>query len=203
MGIDNHAGGHMAAEYLAKLGHRNIAILTMPLSENGPEGLVGAGDVRKAPYADTRDRAAGYFDALAEAGIDIDAIPIFATRNDEATARAAVAAILAAAHRPTAILAQSDLVALAVIRILGEQGLKVPEDVSIIGFDGTPEGAIATPSLTTIAQPMRDIGRAAVSAILTASQGVQSQALPLELVIRGSTAPPAAVSKPKASASSR
>jgi DNA-binding LacI/PurR family transcriptional regulator len=204
VGIDDVAGARIAAEHLAQLGHRRFAVLAMELDDERHHGPVTLEQIRTAMYSTTRERVVGYFEALAGHGIDIDAVPIFETLNDEPTVRFAIDALFSAAEPPTALLAQSDRMAVIAIRALSERGLRVPEDVSIVGFDGTPEGAAASPPLTTVVQPMREIGRAAVATILAPPDGAQRQLLPLEFVVRGSTAPPPeAASSPNASAISR
>jgi DNA-binding LacI/PurR family transcriptional regulator len=90
-----------------------------------------------------------------------------------------------------ALLAMSDRLAFYAMEWLQRRGLRVPEDVSIVGFDGVPEGASSTPPLTTIAQPIFEIGRKAVTAILEpASLTPRQQLLAVELVVRGSTTSP-------------
>ncbi|HVW92939.1 MAG TPA: LacI family DNA-binding transcriptional regulator [Devosia sp.] len=203
IGIDDAAGARLAAEHLAGLGHRRFAVLSMELDDGRHHGRVTREDIAEALYSSTRERVIGYFEGLARFGIDVDAVPIFETLNDEATVRTAVDALFAAAEPPTALLAQSDRMAVIAMRALQERGLRIPQDVSIVGFDGTPEGAAANPPLTTVVQPMREIGRAAVAAILAPPDGARRQLLPLEFVIRGSTAPPPTGASPNASATSR
>jgi DNA-binding LacI/PurR family transcriptional regulator len=110
--------------------------------------------------------------------------------NDDATITAALEAIFDLPQPPTALLAQSDRTALVAIRWLKARGLRVPEDVSVVGFDGIDAGATSDPPLTTVAQPMKDIGRRAVEMILGDTREVRRETLPLELIVRASTAPP-------------
>lgn len=192
LGVDNVEGGRLAARHLADLGHRTFAVLTIPVDATGHSGPVSAERVAAGIYLTTRDRLAGYFEVLRARGIETDAVPLYETHNDEPTVYAAMAGIFARPDPPTAILAQSDQAALIAIRWLKEHGLDVPRDVSVIGFDGTEEGAAFLPPLTTVAQPMREIGRRAVRAILAPSRGVTRETLPVSLVVRGSTGPPPA-----------
>jgi DNA-binding LacI/PurR family transcriptional regulator len=195
IGIDNVAGAKMAARHLAELGHRRLAILSMPFVDDrcGPASMK---DVGNAVYSDSRNRVLGYFTGLAEYGIDTAAIPIFETQNDETSTRAGLEYIFNSAPRPTAILAMSDRIALAALDWLREHGLSVPADISIAGFDGVPEGAMSEPPLTTVAQPIAEIGRRAVRAILDHDGSIHRETLDLELIVRGSAAPPPAKVRP-------
>ena len=125
---------------------------------------------------------------LAEFGIDTAKVPIFETLNDEASVRAGLDHIFASAEPPTAILAMSDTVALFALDWLREHAIGVPQAVSIVGFDGVPEGAHSDPPLTTIAQPMVEMGRRAVQTILEFDGTVRRETMQAELVVRRSTA---------------
>jgi DNA-binding LacI/PurR family transcriptional regulator len=91
---------------------------------------------------------------------------------------------------PTGILAMSDKLALWAMEWLQERGRRVPEDVSIVGFDGVPEAALSRPALTTMEQPMAQIARMAVDAVFGGKQVSGKQYLDAQLVVRASTAPP-------------
>jgi DNA-binding LacI/PurR family transcriptional regulator len=186
--VDDVAGGRIAARHLAELGHRRIGVLAMPFSEGGsgratPERIAGA------HYAASAARLKGYAEALAAFGIDAAAMPVFEVGED-ADAGPALEELLAGPERPTAILAQSDRIALAALRWLRGRGIAVPGEVSVIGFDGVPEGEDSAPPLTTVAQPIAEIGRRAVAAILDHGDEVRRERLDATLVVRGSTAPP-------------
>ena len=140
----------------------------------------------KAVYSGTRDRLTGYFQVLAEIGIDPMRVPIYQTDNDEETTSAGLDYIFSLREPPTAILAMSDKVALHAMDWLGARGLCVPREVSIVGFDGIPEGGL-TPPLTTIGQPMADMGRRAVETILGFDGTVRRETMQAELVVRRST----------------
>ena len=187
IGVDDVAGARMAARHLAELGHRRFAVLSLPFAD-GSFGPASPGRVEAAVYSGTRDRLRGYFEVLAEFGIDTAKVPIFETLNDEASVRAGLDHIFASAEPPTAILAMSDTVALFALDWLREHGIVVPQAVSIVGFDGVPEGAHSDPPLTTIAQPMVEMGRRAVRTILEFDGTVRRQTMQAELVVRGSTA---------------
>ena len=191
IGVDNVNGARMAAEHLIGLGHRRLAILATTLSDDH-FGLVTEDYVRNATYSTSRDRALGYWQATEAAGIHRASVPIYETREDEASTHAVMAEMFAVAEPPTAILAMSDKIAMHGVDWLFRNGRTVPDDVSIIGFDGVPEGAVATPKLTTMEQPMAEIARRAVEAALGGTQVEGRQMLQTRLVVRETTAPPRA-----------
>lgn len=189
IGIDNFEGARLAARHLAELGHRRFAVLSLQIMEEGI-GPASAERIENAVYADTRKRIRGYFAALSEFGIDTTKIPVYETRADEASTRANLERIFASDEPPTAILAMSDRVALAALAWFKEHDIRVPQDVSVIGFDGIPGSEASDPPLTTIAQPIAEIGRRAVQAILDYDGTLRRQTIDVELVVRGSTAEP-------------
>ena len=189
IGVDNIGGARMAAEHLIGLGHRRLAILSTTLSD-GHCGVVTEDYVRAATYSTSRDRALGYWQAMDAAGIDRASAPIYETREDEASTHAAMAEMFAVAEPPTGVLAMSDKVAMFAVDWLFRNGRRVPDDVSIVGFDGVPESAVATPKLTTMEQPMTEIARRAVEAALGGTQVEGRQMLQTRLVIRETTALP-------------
>jgi DNA-binding LacI/PurR family transcriptional regulator len=189
VGVDDRAGARLAAKHLAELGHRRFAILAMEFGD-GTSGPATLERVEAADYATSRDRVTGSLEALAGFGIDSGRVPIFETTGDPATIDAALAALFAMPEPPTAILAHSDRIAMRALDWLREHNLAVPGDVSIVGFDGVPEAAATDPPLTTIRQPIEELGRRAVQIIIDHRAGVQRELLDVELVVRGSTAPP-------------
>ncbi|TPJ28191.1 LacI family DNA-binding transcriptional regulator [Mesorhizobium sp. B2-8-3] len=189
IGVDNVAGAKLAARHLAELGHRRFAVLSLGFADNRT-GFATPEAVRSAVYTGTRDRLAGYFEELSRFGIDTAKIPVYETENEEKSTRAGLEAIFAKGEPPpTAILAMSDRMALIAIDWLRARGLNVPGDVSIVGFDGVPDGALATPPLTTIAQPIIEIGRRAARMILDHDGAVRRETMGVEFVVRGSTGP--------------
>lgn len=190
IGVDDVAGSRLAARHLAELGHRRFAVLSLPFDDSGP-GPASIDRAQTAMYSGTRDRLRGYFDVLAEFGIDTKQVPIYATNNDEVTTRQGLEYVFASGSPPTALLSMSDRIALHALEWLAERGLSVPEQVSIVGFDGVPEGQRSTPPLTTVAQPMAEMGRLAVQAIMRFDGTNRRETLSVELLDRGSTAAPA------------
>lgn len=189
IGIDNVAGAAMAARHLTDLGHRRFAVLALPFAD-GRTGLVSPEQVRSATYAGTRDRLTGYLQELSRVGIDTSSVPVYETANDAASTKAGLETIFGSAHPPTAILAMSDRMALVALEWLSARKLNVPNDVSIVGFDGVPETAVSEPPLTTVAQPIAELGRLAVKAILENDGTTNRQQLPVELIVRASSASP-------------
>ncbi|WP_127753687.1 LacI family DNA-binding transcriptional regulator [Devosia sp. 1566] len=187
IGIDNIAGAARAAQHLVELGHRRFAVLSTELKE-GHAGPVGEAEIAAAIYSTSRDRMLGYWQVLDGAGIARADVPVHETRNEPASVRAALVAVFTGATKPTALLCMSDRIAILALDWLRERGLRVPEDVSVVGFDGVPESAAAQPPLTTVQQPLADIAHRAVAAILDGP--VERQVVPLSLVVRGSTGAP-------------
>jgi LacI family transcriptional regulator len=175
---DNEQGGYQATRHLLELGHTRIGCIT-----GAPALLPSAG------------RAAGYRRALAEAGIA--GAERWTAEGDfqYAGGRRATAELLDRREGLTAIFASNDLMALGALSELAARGLRAPEDVSVCGFDDVFPAALVSPSLTTVHQPLHDIGRAAVDTLLARIDGdvpdePTRRQFPTELVVRDSTAPP-------------
>ena len=172
---DNLSGAVLATEYLLELGHRRIGF------------LAGRPDLESA-----RLRERGYRTALKKAGIKIDSSLIRIGGYQVDTAEVAARQMLEPDDRPTAIFAANDVSALATISVAGSLGLAVPEDLSVIGFDNVPESALSEPPLTTIEQPIQQMGFDATEILirLIAEQPVPEHTmLPTRLVVRGSCRP--------------
>ena len=175
---DNVAGSRVATEHLIRLGHRRIAHV------RGRTDLVSA-----------RQREQGYREALEAAGLpfDPDLVRVGGYRALETTD--AARELLTRPDRPTAVFAANDLSAIRVLEIAAELGLRVPEELSVVGYDNVPEAASAVPPLTSIAQPMHQMGAEAVRillGLLSGETGEEHLRLPATLVVRASTAPPTA-----------
>lgn len=195
IGIDDYGGASAAARHLLELGHRRFAVIALEYDEGKP-GWAHPDQVGEAGYGTVRNRMRGYLETLAAADIDAGTVPVWAARSiigDETMPDLAqgLEQIFAAPERPTALLVMSDRLALESMEWLQQHDLAVPGDVSVIGFDGVPEGAGAQPPLTTMAQPIRRIGRMAAMAVLDpGSLSPSQQMLPVELCLRSSTASP-------------
>jgi DNA-binding LacI/PurR family transcriptional regulator len=191
VGVDDRGGAALAARHLLDLGHRRLGVVAAPLSPDRYEGPAGLERQADAGYGVIRDRLLGYRDAVEAAGLDWAAVPVEERRpyGQEAGRRAA-AALLDRPDRPTGLLAMSDELALGAMRAAEELGIAVPGELSVVGFDDTPPAALARPALTTVHQPHHDKGVAAVRWLLDPSGKPANQVLPVELAVRGSTAPP-------------
>ncbi|HEY0189019.1 MAG TPA: LacI family DNA-binding transcriptional regulator [Cellulomonas sp.] len=173
---DNLAGAVLATQHLLDLGHRRIGF------------VAGRPDLESS-----RLREAGYRQALVEAGIAVDEELIRVGDYRMESARGPVAELLALPDRPTAVFAANDLTAIAALDVAHEAGIAVPEALSVIGFDNVPEAAGATPPLTTVRQPIQQMGAAAVTMLVALLDGQTPESthvrLPTTLVRRASTAP--------------
>jgi DNA-binding LacI/PurR family transcriptional regulator len=191
-GIDDEAAARAAADHLTALGHRRLAVVAFGLSPDGRTGPADLARRRTAGYAVSRARLAGYAAAAAEAGIDWAGVPVHECAGSvRAAGRAAGERLLDAGDRPTAILATSDVLALGVLDAAAAAGLRVPHDLSVVGFDDIPAAAAAR--LTTIHQDHHAKGRLAGELLVAALRGERAVApatLPHALVVRDSTAPP-------------
>ncbi|PVZ09446.1 LacI family DNA-binding transcriptional regulator [Actinomycetospora cinnamomea] len=194
VGIDDRRGAEVAARHLLDLGHTRFGVVAMPLLEDGREGTADLERQARTRYRASRERLAGYREAIEAAGHDWAAVTVEerSPYGRDAGGRAA-AALLARDPHPTALLAMSDELALGAMAAAADAGLAVPGDVSVVGFDDVPAAADAHPPLTTVRQPHREKGRLAASLLLRPG-GVHDDEhhLPVELVVRGSTAPPPA-----------
>ncbi|NTJ66658.1 LacI family transcriptional regulator [Agrobacterium rhizogenes] len=187
--VDNLGGAAVAARHLAELGHRRFGVLATELSDDhvGPVSVAGIG---RAMYSTSRDRALGYWQALEAFGIEREDVPIFETLNDKPSVEAGLDYLFSTQEPPTAILAMSDNIALLTINWLRARGLSVPQDISVIGFDGVPEGGMVEPGLTTMAQPFAAIAQRAVQAVLDDAVPAEREMIDVTLIVRGSTAAP-------------
>ena len=182
--VDNEAGGALALRHLIELGHKRIAII------RGPEELF-----------DTEPRWAGIQRIASEAGIQIDRKLVFQLENlmDSTSGFKGglrISKEMLASGRPfTAVLAFDDLTALGVVRGLTDAGLHVPDDCSVVGFDDVLPAAVATPGITTIRQPLKEMGLRASQWTLeeinshdqVSRKPVKLFKAPPELVVRMST----------------
>lgn len=182
--IDDEDGAYLATRHLLDLGHRRIGHITY-------------GELPPAPdeSAASVDRFHGYLRALAEAGIRPDPSWLIDHARAMAGGRAAATEWLTRpGPRPTAYFAATDTAGIGLIRGFYDLGVRVPEDVAIVGFDGVEAGIFSVPALTTIEHPRDDLGRIGVDALLDAIEGTAGgpspvaveRVLPVRLVIRES-----------------
>ncbi|WP_413803718.1 LacI family DNA-binding transcriptional regulator [Streptomyces iranensis] len=176
VGLTHWRGAHAATEHLVTLGHRRIATI------GGPLRLLCS-----------RARADGFRAAAAAAGLDVPPEFVVHTEFGYEPGRDAAAGLLALPTPPTAIFAASDEQALGVYEAARRKGLRVPDDVSVVGFNDAPIASWASPPLTTVREPIEDVAGQAVLLLgrlmagRTAGPGVE---LATELVVRESTAAP-------------
>jgi LacI family transcriptional regulator len=169
---DSLGGAEIAVRHLIGLGHRRIGFLG------------GRPDLESA-----RLREAGYRKAMADAGFEVDESLVRVGGYRPELADGAARAMLTLAAPPTAIFAANDLSAIRTMEVAQSLGLKVPGDLSVIGFDNVPESALATPPLTTVAQPLQRMGAAALELLVDLINGNPSETnlrLPTRLVERSS-----------------
>ncbi len=176
--IDNRAAASRMTQHLASLGHRRIAYVIGP-----------ANNILE------RERFSGFKDGLEAAGLPFD--PSLVIPGDYTIESGVTAGedLVARSVRPTAVFCTSDEMAIGLMRTLFSAGLRVPEDISVAGFDDIEFAAVAEPALTTIHQPRRELGKAAATVLIDLLQGRSTPKqirLETELVIRDSVAPPKA-----------
>ncbi|MFE2427256.1 LacI family DNA-binding transcriptional regulator [Streptomyces sp. NPDC059373] len=175
IGATNWAGGMAATDHLLGLGHRRIGFIA------GPTRLLCS-----------RARLDGYRAALEAAGVGVDDGLVMQGDFYHEGGFTACGRLMDLAEPPTAIFASSDQMALGAIEALRRRGLRVPEDVSVVGFDDLPEVRWCAPPLTTVRQPLVEMGKLAARTVLRQARGeeIDSPRLELatELVIRASTA---------------
>ena len=192
VGIDDHAAAVTVAEHLLALGHRRLGVVSFGLNLTSRRGLVDERAQAAATYAVTRRRLAGYRDAALRTGLDWSTVPVVeGTDSTIAEGAAGAATLLARTPRPTALLCLSDRLAEGALRTAAGLGLRVPPDLSVVGFDDAEPAARL--GLTTVRQLHRHKGELAATALLDLLAGrrpVPMRQLPTELVLRSSTGPP-------------
>ncbi|WP_243369578.1 LacI family DNA-binding transcriptional regulator [Microvirga solisilvae] len=179
--IDNRAAASRMTQHLASLGHRSIAYVSGP-AHNILE----------------KERFIGYQDGLKAAGLPFD--PALVLPGDYTIESGVMAGqdLVGRTTRPTAAFCTSDEMAIGLMRTLLSAGLRVPEDISVAGFDDIDFAAVAEPALTTIHQPRRELGQAAASVLIDLLQGHPSPKrirLETEIIVRASVAPPQNIEK--------
>jgi DNA-binding LacI/PurR family transcriptional regulator len=188
--IDEQAGAAQGARHVLSLGHRHVGLLN--LAFHGPHGLIPDPMKYEGDYV-AHERASGWTKALRKAGARITAVQV--RDNSEQDSYDGARLLLDVEDRPTAILCFSDVMAWGCVRAAADLGLRVPQDVSVVGFDDAPIARRVRPALTTIRQDVVLKGRAA-AAQLTAAMERRRRGevveptrvvLPTELVIRYST----------------
>jgi DNA-binding LacI/PurR family transcriptional regulator len=178
VGVDERTAGELATQHLLDLGHERIGYVA------GPDH-----------YLPTRQKAAGRRSALRAAGIDPDGLVAYGEDFTVEAGRTALRKLLAGDTPPTGVICSSDLMAIGALQEATDRGLRVPDDLSVVGFDGIEATAWTKPALTTVEQPIEEIAETAVNALRTM---MDSPRKPLpdsffrpRLRERASTVPPA------------
>jgi len=173
---DNRQGGYQATSYLLGLGHRRIACIAGP-----------------SPLTPSANRVAGYRTALSEVGVPVDEGLILAGDFQSRSGYAAMQTFLKLAERPTAVFACNDVMAMGVICAIHRAGLRVPDDISVIGFDDIALASFTWPPLTTVAQAKYEMGMLAFEMLRERMRDEElsprRELLETELVIRESCRP--------------
>lgn len=174
---DDSAGAAQAARHLAELGHRDIVHIRGPLT-----------------FRSSHERWRGFSSVLGEFGIEVREGSVLEAGYTFDTGLACATEVLARKNRPTAIFAGNDEMAIGVYQAAHNAGIRIPEELSVVGFDDTPIASRVWPPLTTVRLPIRDMGRAAARLLLTdsaESRVRQYVSFRPELIVRSSTAEPA------------
>jgi LacI family transcriptional regulator, galactose operon repressor len=174
---DDFQGGRIATEHLLKLGHRRIGCIT-----------------RARDTSSSRNRVQGYRTALENAGVCLEQNLIVETEASIGVGEAATFHLLDQPQPPTAIFAHSDVIALGALSAIHKRGLRVPDDVSVVGYDDIDEAPYFNPPLTTIAYPKQAMGEGAARLLIDLIQNPKSPephitVLETLLIERASTAP--------------
>ena len=177
IGTTNWQGGYTATRHLLDLGHRHIGVIC------GPDGVLCS-----------RARIDGYRAALETGGVTSDSALVRHGTFQHDAGYHIGKELLSLADRPTALFAGNDVQAMGVYQAARELGLRIPEDLSVVGFDDLPISAWMGPPLTTVRQPLVDMAEAAVRLVLELGRGgrpgMRRLELATSLVVRDSTAPP-------------
>ncbi|MCF2946728.1 LacI family transcriptional regulator [Paraglaciecola aquimarina] len=172
--VDNEAAAKAAVNYLISIGHKRIAAITGP-----------------SDVPSSRKRTKGYKSALIEAGIEVEDVLQIEGEYDVKSGVDCAQKLLLLRQRPTAIFCFNDDMAIGAMQFLQQQGFKIPEDISVMGFDDINYAEYVTPSLSTVHQPLQEIGTACINLLLKQLNGEKvepgSQYLPFSLKIRNST----------------
>ena len=177
VGATNWQGGYNATEYLIKQGHKRIGFIT---------GSMDLGC--------SQDRLKGYRSALRTHHIPEMPELVYEGDFNQPDGYAGASAFLELPIPPTAIFASNDVMAMGVMDAVRNRNLRIPDDISVVGFDNIPQSAMINPSLTTVQQPLEQMGRVATQMLLgilkTPKKHVNRIELPTELIIRSSTSVP-------------
>jgi DNA-binding LacI/PurR family transcriptional regulator len=198
IGVDDRAGGTAALAHLLELGHRRITVIAYRLTPTRRSGAISRTKQLHASYRTTRARLRGYHDALTQFGLGWETLAFYESdSNDPDGGARAAHQILTGDQCPTAIITDSDQLALGVLKAAANLRLRVPRDLSVVGSDDIPTAAMVTPALTTIRSPLIEKGEEAGKALLDVDSARQIRTIfPFRLIERASTTTPRAGSPP-------
>src|SRR5919107_4495248 len=172
VGIDDRAAARAAAEHLLQLGHRSLAVVSFPFGPSRRARHRDPAKLGRPGYRITRERLAGYRAAAAAATPPPAALDVYEVAvNSRDEGHRAALALLRATPRPTAVLAMSDELAIGVLAAARELDLRVPHDLSVVGWDDLPSARTSDPALTTVSQSLQDQGRTCAWLLITATRG--------------------------------
>jgi DNA-binding LacI/PurR family transcriptional regulator len=167
--IDNRHGGWLAASHLTQQGHRRIAYVASP-----------------ADRGDNAERMAGYRDALREGGVECDPSLVVPGTGRAGGGQQALPALLSLDDAPSAVFCYNDMTAIGLMDAARKAGLSVPHDLAVVGFDDIAFAQFAHPPLTTIAQPMAELGEGAVEMVLQLlTDDVEAEAPVTDVMVQG------------------
>lgn len=186
--IDDRGATTELARHLYQLGHRRIATITMPLRLDGTSGPITEARRAVGHYRDVRNRMNGVFDVFGP-------VPAYETASnavDEGERAGRAVLDVPAQRRPTAVLAQSDILAAGVLRAAADLELRVPEDISVVGFDGADLPWLRPTVLSTVVQPADEKGRTVARSVveLLAGRRPANVTLPVSVRLGTTTGPP-------------
>ena len=179
---DNEQGGYLAGRHLVEAGHRRIAFF------GGPEHMMS-----------TRERFAGCCRAIAEHAPDVKIVARFFGRYSVEDGRRSAEQLLTRRDGTTAVLVASDEIVIGALEVFAREDIRIPDELSVVGFDDVAPFHLFAPPLTCIRQPVEEMGRRGVDLLVSSMAGGRLRSaverLPVELMVRGSVAPPAALRK--------
>jgi DNA-binding LacI/PurR family transcriptional regulator len=167
--MDNRHGGYLATDHLVRLGHRRIAYVAGP-----------------ADHSDDLERLAGHRQALAQAGIAFDPALVVPGSGRTDGGERALPWLMEQDKPPTAVFCYNDMTAIGLLRAARRTGLRVPQDLAVVGFDDIPFAAYVRPPLTTVAQPISHMGKRATEMVLELIADGETDRLAISnIVVRG------------------
>jgi LacI family transcriptional regulator len=164
--LNNRLGGYLATRHLLELNHTKIACIT------GPQYLPSS-----------MERIEGYYEALEEAGVSPNPDWVLTGDFRLPSGQSCMAQLLEVKEQPTAVFVCSDMMALGAMNAVHNRGMRIPEDISIVGFDNVTLASSINPALTTVAQPIQQIATIICEILFSRMQNADTEALPERIII--------------------